>query len=160
MTKRWTYHHALAVAIIGLLMVGAGFVLAYLSDPARFSDNVRDDLAINLFSGSGFLVTLLGLVFFMKAVAQITFDMSAEVRRDVNLGLLLGIVVQASGFFESNPLGIMWCYLASLVPLCWASMRFAQAKGCSKAFGTLGIFGIAGLIVLLLLPVRNGQAAR
>ena len=158
MSKSWRYHSVLVVAIIGLALIAVGLVFAYLSNPSRFSINVRDDSRIAWLFAAGFLVTSIGLTAFVAAINQTAVTIAPKARRDINLGISGGVTFQVCAFIENDP-GIMigWLVAAALL-IGWACMRYAEFKGFSKWFGALGVLGILGLIILLLLPTRTAQA--
>ncbi len=158
MRKSWRYRSVLVVAIIGLVLIVAGLVFAYLSNPSRFTINVRDDSRILWRFVAGVLVTSIGLTAFVAAIKQTAVAIAPASRRDINLGIGGGVTFQLCAFTENEP-GMMigWLVAATLL-IGWACMRYAQVKGYSKAFAVLGLLSIAGLVVLILLPTRINQS--
>ena len=87
--------------------------------------------------------------------------MQPQQRRNTNLGIGIGILVQLAGFIQLNQtsataavLGVV-LMLASLPPFVWGSMNYAEGKGHSTWVGLVGLAGIVGLIVLILLPDQH-----
>ncbi|MCM2372327.1 hypothetical protein [Aporhodopirellula aestuarii] len=157
MSRPWKYRSVLIVAIIGLGLICAGLVLAYLSDPSRYTINVRDDHRIVRLYLAGVLVTSIGLIAFVAAINQTSVNIAPKPRRDINLGIGGGITCQVCAFSEQDPAMIIGWLLTAMLLIVWACMRFAEAKGFSKWYGVLGVLGIFGLIILLLLPTRTAQ---
>ncbi len=151
-----------AIALMGLALVGTGLLLALLSNPKRFSINVTDDRYIQLFSLSGFAFTLVGIVLFLYALRGMTKTMPPRLQSNTNIGVGLGFVLQLAGFFVPEimqvPFGIgLALILAGLAAFIWGGMHYAQGKGYSRSLGLLAVLGVLGLIVLILLPNRESE---
>lgn len=99
MTNTKNYWRVVALAFVGLALVGVGLWLAVLSDPKRFSISVADDRSILFFSLSGVLCTLAGIGLFLYAVRHTTQSMPAQLQRNANIGVALGFVFQLFGLF-------------------------------------------------------------
>lgn len=157
-----SHWQVVAFAFIGLALVGTGLSLAVLSNPTRFSINVADDRYIQLFAISSFACTLIGIVVFLYAIRNTTKSMPAHLQTNANIGLGLGFVLQLAGFFLSeiipNSIEIsLALFLAGLAGFVWGGMHFAQGNGYPKSLGLMAIFGILGVIVLILLPYRGSK---
>ncbi len=160
MKRAWRYEATLFVALIGLVLAGIGLMLAMLSNPARFSDNVQNDRIIDAYAGGGFLCAVLGVGVFLLAVSRMRTSLSPEKRRQTNAAIGMGLVFQLAGIvmiqMGLGQSGLGWALVVASFPLfVLGAMYYAQAKGYSRQFGALGIFGVIGLIVLILLPGRE-----
>jgi hypothetical protein len=147
----------IALALIGLALVGGGMSLAVLSNPKRFSIDVADDRYIQLFAISGFACTLIGILLFLYAVRDTTKFMPAKLQTNANVGVGLGFVLQLTGFFLPEIMQVPFeaglvLILAGLPAFIWGGVHYAQGKGHSRSLGLVAIGGILGLIVLILLP--------
>ena len=160
MSKPWRYRSVLIVASIGLALITVGLTLAYLSNPSRFSINVRDDSRIVWLFAAGVLVTSVGLTAFVAAINQTAVTIAPNARRDINLGIGGGITFQVCAFVEKDPVIMAGWLVAATLFIVWACMRYAQAKGYSKAYAAFGLLNIAGLIVLILLPQRANHQTK
>ncbi|WP_182869274.1 hypothetical protein [Stieleria mannarensis] len=160
MSKPWRYRSVLIVASIGLTLTTIGLVLAYHSNPSRFSINVRDDSRILWLFAAGVLVTSVGLTAFVAAINQTAVTIAPKARRDINLGIGGGVTFQICAFAENDPVMTAGWLVAATLFIVWACMRYSQAKGYSKAYAAFGLLNIAGLIVLILLPTRNHHRSR
>ena len=104
------YWRVMALAFVGLALVGAGLSLSVLSNPKRFGLSVAEDRSIQFFALSGFGCTLVGIGLFLFAVSRTTDSMPAQLKRNANVGVGLGFVLQLSGLFLPYighvPLGI------------------------------------------------------
>ena len=152
----------LAIALIGLLFIGTGLVLAAMSNPARFSLDVQNDNTIDLYVVSGFLCTVVGVGLFVTAARQTTQSMPAVHRAKANLGVGLGLVLQLAGLFLRFSLQIPRLVgpvlvVASLLQFFWGAMSFAEGKGYPIQFGLAGILGFVDLVCLMLLPNQNEE---
>lgn len=160
MKKAWKYQTTLFVALIGLVLVGAGLWLAMLSNPARFSNNVQNDRIIDAYAGGGFLCVIVGVGLFLLAVSRMTTSLSPEKRRQTNAAIGMGLIFQLAGIVliqvgsGRTELGGA-LVLASFPLFILGAMFYARAKGYSRPLGALGILGVLGLIVLVLLPGRE-----
>jgi hypothetical protein len=90
--------------------------------------------------------------------------MQPQQRRNTNVGVEIGILLQLAGFILLNQtastaamVGLV-LILISLPPFIWGSMNYAAGKGHSTWVGLVGLAGIVGLIVLILLPDQHDQA--
>ena len=154
------YWRVAASAFVGLALVGVGLSLAVLSNPKRFAIGVADDRDIHLFALSGFVCTLAGIGVFLYAVRNTTQSMPAHLRRNANVGVGLGFVLQLAGFFlpDISPIPFEVGFalvLAGFPAFAWGAMSYAQGKGYPQWFGLFGLLGIFGYIVLVVLPSRN-----
>jgi hypothetical protein len=156
------YSKNFAIALIGLLFIGTGLVLAAISNPARFSLDVQNDNTIDLYAVSGLLCTVVGVGLFVTAARQTTQSMPAVHRTKANLGVGFGLVLQLAGLFLPFSLEIPGLagpvlVVASLPPFVWGTMSFAEGKGYPRQFGLAGILGLVGLVCLMLLPDQNEE---
>jgi hypothetical protein len=158
MSESWRYRSVLVFAVIGLALIAVGLLFAYLSNPSRFSINVRDDSRIAWRFAAGVLLTSIGLTAFVAAIKQTTVEIARKTRRDINLGISGGVTFQWCAFTENDPVIIMCWLVAATLMIGWACMRYAQARGYSKACAVLGLFSVFGLIALMLLPPRINQS--
>ena len=106
----------------------------------------------------------------MEAIATATAEQEkappavdvAQKRANTNTGVGIGVLLQVGGLFiaqlgriefgEAFILLGLFLVLASIPPLVWGCMNYAEAKGYSKEVGLVGLAGIIGLIVLAVLP--------
>lgn len=149
-------------AMLGLVFVLVGLVLAVLSNPARFSIKVQEDQYIRLLAVSGFFCTLAGSLLFLYSVRSTTKSMPEDLERKANFGVGLGFALHFLGFFLPEIAGVtvemgIAIVLLGLATFVWGTMHYALGKGYSKSLGWLGLFGILGLIVLVLLPHSDGS---
>jgi hypothetical protein len=157
------YWPVVAVAFVGLVLIGTGLSLATLSNPKRFSLSIADDRSIQFFAISGFACTLAGIGLFLYSVRHLTKSMPARIQRNVNIGVGLGFVLQLVGSFLPNISRIpneigLGLILAGLPAFVWGGMNYAQGKGQSQWFGLFGFLGILGFILLALLPPRESES--
>jgi hypothetical protein len=161
----WKYWQVLTVAVIGLLLVGSGLLMAALSNPKRYSLSVQSDRYIDGFAIMGLICTLVGILLFLLAVSQTTTSIPLEKRRKTNTALGMGLLFQLAGLFwagqhDANfPTGMM-LILASLPLFILAAVNYAEGKGYGKSLGVCGLFGVFGFIVLILLPAQSANRNR
>ena len=109
----------------------------------------------------------------------------AKKRRNTNIGVGIGVLLQVGGLFIAQMPGVgerffaidilagikghnefiilgLVLILVSLPPFIWGCMNYAAAKGYTKEVGLLGLLSIIGLNILVLLPdkLRDGPKAR
>ena len=86
--------------------------------------------------------------------------MLAEKKRDTNIGVGVGILLQLIGrvmqFQGAAGLGFV-LVLAGLALFVWGCVNYCQGKGYPAWLGLLGLLSIIGLIVLFLLPDRHAS---
>ena len=157
------YWRVVAIAFVGLTLVGVGLSLAVLSNPKRFTISVTDDRYVQFFALSGFACTLAGIVLFLYAVRHTTNSMPAHLRRNANIGVGLGFILQLFGLFLPDishaPIEIgLALMLAGFPAFVWGAMNYAQGKGHSQWFGLLGLLGILGFIALVVLPPMESNS--
>lgn len=150
----------IAIALVSLPFMIGGLSAAFLSNPKRFSLDEAHDRSIHLLAISGFACTLIGVVLFLLAVGHSTESMPARLRRNANIGVGGGFVLQLAGLalpeLTRAPAMSGWILVvASLPAFIWGATHYAQGKGRAKSLGLLGAFGVLGLIVLALLPSRD-----
>ena len=86
--------------------------------------------------------------------------MLSERRRNTNVGVGIGVLLQLAGLFLARTdgtaaiLGLV-LILISIPVFIWGCMNYAEGKGHSKWVGLVGLAGIIGLIVLIVLPDKN-----
>ncbi len=151
---------ATSVAVLGLVLACTGLTLAALSNPSRFSSNVRNDKYIDLLAGGGLACTLVGTGLFVLAVNRTTASMTRRDKARANLGIGLGAVFQLAGVLLTGPmqwhdLSGLVVILASLPLFVWGAMHYAHGKGQPKWLGCAGLLGIVGLVILMVLPDRR-----
>ena len=162
MTNTKNYWRVVALAFVGLALVGVGLWLAVLSDPKRFSISVADDRSILFFSLSGVLCTLAGIGLFLYAVRHTTQSMPAQLQRNANIGVALGFVFQLFGLFLPDILHVpseigLALMLLGFPAFVWGAMNYSQGKKYSQWLGLLGLLGILGFIALVVLPPHETQ---
>lgn len=154
------YGKTIVLAIISLVLVVVGLLLAGLSNPKRFSLQVSDDRFIQAFAISGLVSTLTGVLLFLYVLKDTTASMSPDRQSRSNLGIGIGFLLQLAGFYLPSIMEIpreigVALILAAIPVLAWGGMNYAQGKGHPRIWGLLAILGLPGLIVLILLPVRS-----
>ncbi len=80
--------------------------------------------------------------------------MLAEYKTRTNLGVGLGILVQAIGGSTGGALGLL-IVLGGGVLFIWGCWSYAQGKGYHGAWGLLGLLSLLGLVVLVCFPDRH-----
>jgi hypothetical protein len=84
-----------------------------------------------------------------------------EPKRNTNIGVGLGIVLQIVGRILSNDgmngIGFI-AILAGFVLFIWGCGQYAKGKGYSPWFGLLGLLSILGLIVLVFFKDKHKDA--
>lgn len=84
--------------------------------------------------------------------------MLAEKKRDTNIGVGVGILLQLIGrvmqFQGASGLGFV-LVLAGLAVFVWGCVSYCQGKGYPGWLGLLGLLSIIGLLILVFLPDRN-----
>jgi hypothetical protein len=84
-----------------------------------------------------------------------------ESKRNTNIGVGLGIVLQIVGRILSNDgmngIGFI-AILAGFVLFIWGCGQYAKGKGYSPWFGLLGLLSILGLIVLVFFKDKHKDA--
>lgn len=85
--------------------------------------------------------------------------MLAEKKRETNIGVRIGFVVQLLGNVLQARGGALVAIglvlvLVGLVIFIWGCMSYCEGKGYSKWLGLLGLLSIIGLLVLVFLPDR------
>ncbi|MEJ2061448.1 MAG: hypothetical protein P8Y64_13340 [Gammaproteobacteria bacterium] len=89
--------------------------------------------------------------------------MLAEQKRNTNIGVGVGIVLQVFGRYLQmqgsgmSALGSLMLLMGIGVFL-WGCWNYAQGKGYHGAWGLLGLFSLLGLIILAVLPDRHKTA--
>lgn len=93
--------------------------------------------------------------------------MLREKRKNTNIGVGTGVLLQLAGFFFAQIGGTaagvgLVLILISIPVFIWGCMNYAEGKGHSKWIGLVGLAGIVGLIVLIILPDqdRDGSVPR
>ena len=79
-----------------------------------------------------------------------------EKKRETNIGVGVGLVVQAVGRLAEVQ-GQSWGFalaLVGLVPFVWGCMSYCEGKGYSRWLGFVGLLSILGLLALTLLRDR------
>jgi hypothetical protein len=87
--------------------------------------------------------------------------MLPEFKRNTNIGVGLGIVVQIIGELLSNrgSIGLGFVVaLAGLAVFIWGCGQYAKGKGYSPWFGLLGLLSIVGLIALVFFRDKHKEA--
>ncbi len=89
--------------------------------------------------------------------------MLAEKKRDTNIGVGIGFVLQLAGNILQAQGGAMvtvglMLLLVGLVIFVWGCMSYCEGKGHSKWLGLLGLLSIVGLLILVFLPDRHKGA--
>jgi len=84
-----------------------------------------------------------------------------EPKRNTNIGVGIGIVLQIAGRVLSNDgmngIGSI-VILAGFVLFIWGCGQYAKGKGYSPWFGLLGLLSIVGLIVLVFFKDKHQGA--
>jgi hypothetical protein len=88
--------------------------------------------------------------------------MLQEKKRNANIGVGLGVIIQVSyiflhrgGYFGPIEFFGDIIELLGLFTFTWGCMNYAEGKGHSKWLGLLGLLCCVGLCVLVFLPDRN-----
>ena len=87
--------------------------------------------------------------------------MLSEKQWSTNVGVGLGALMQLAGLILyriGNGLGMLGLVLllASLPVFAWGSMSYVESKGHPRWVGLLGLAGVLGLVILIVLPDRDG----
>ncbi len=90
--------------------------------------------------------------------------MLAEKKRETNIGVGIGFVMQLLGNALQTQGGALVAIgllvtLAGLAVFIWGCMSYCEGKGYSKWLGLLGLLSIIGLLVLVFLPDRHKMVA-
>jgi len=98
----------------------------------------------------------------LMAVRSTTQSMPPQERRNANIGVGIGFVIQLAGLFlfRAGPDGALigWPLILGSVPVfIWGCLNYAQGKGHSKWIGLVGVAGIIGMIVLMILPNQHEE---
>ena len=84
--------------------------------------------------------------------------MLAQFKKNTNIGVGLGIVLQIAGRVLANSgsegIGLV-VLLVGLAAFIWGCGQYAKGKGYSAWFGALGLLSIIGLIVLVIFPDKH-----
>lgn len=87
--------------------------------------------------------------------------MLPEFKKNTNIGVGIGIVMQIAGRVMANGgmpgIGFL-VMLAGAIMFIWGCGQYARAKGFSPWFGLLGLLSILGLIALVFFPDRHKDA--
>jgi len=144
---------------MSLATVLVGLVLAAASNPRRFSLSPHADRTIDLLVLLGLGCTAVGIVSLLLAVRGNTQAMIAEKQREANLWIGLGFALQLIGIlvlsFDAGSWVSLPLILSGVPLMAWGCMAYAEAKRYSKWFGLVGVLGLAGLLVLIALPVAE-----
>ena len=83
--------------------------------------------------------------------------MLAHKKRNTNIGILGGIILQMAGrslLNSGSMLGLLLSFAGSICFI-WGCCNYAQGKGYHWAFGFLGLLSCIGLLVLVVLPDKH-----
>lgn len=134
-----------------------------MSNPSRFSLDVRADRQIHFLAAAGFGCTIIGLSVLVAAAGHTTMRMPKRNRANANMGVGLGMALQFAGLFllmsgdSRAPLGLV-LLLAGVPVLIWGCMEYAAGKGYAKWIGIAGAAGILGPVILIVLPDRSTES--
>lgn len=83
--------------------------------------------------------------------------MRPEQKRNTNIGIGLGILLQFGGRVIAGQGGVFLVLgvvmiLAGVAAFIWGCMNYAEGKGHPKWLGLLGLLSLPGLIILFMFP--------
>ena len=89
--------------------------------------------------------------------------MLAEYKRNTNIGVGIGLVLQIAGNLLIGPedavgaaplIGLLLLFVG-LGFFIWGCMSYSKGKGHHPAWGLLGLLSLIGLIILVLFPDKH-----